>query len=411
MVLRLVLRFSFCSLFCASVLFARADLLQLQGGGTFEGEVLNPGEVPQLEYRVRSPEGVEIVLERSSVEKTEMIGTGHNRNVYNYLRMAPFAPDTVESHHNIAEWCKQRFMTEYAKEHWTRIIQLSPNDERARKSLGHTYSKTEREWKNPEIENDKKGMVRYEGRWRSTKEVELMRYSKSQGEDGNKWRQTIRRICANLHDPKAQAELAEIRSPQAARAIAEAVMNENNPGNKILLLRALSNIGTPGAFGEIIQNSFNLKNSPEVRTICFNLIREHPGSVESAGNFYASYLSSSSVEDIARGAQAIGNVGAKGQVPRLINALVTEHERKHVKGSGGMNASFNKDGSPGTNRSGGGGLSSGQSITTERYLEQNHEVLRVLNLLTGVDFGFDKARWREWLDNQSRAVTINPRRG
>jgi hypothetical protein len=42
--------------------------------------------------------------------------------------------------------------------------------------------------------------------------------------------------------------------------------------------------------------------------------------------------------------------------------------------------------------------------------EHNTEALATLTALTGVDFGYDKARWKNWLAAQKKSDSLDARR-
>jgi hypothetical protein len=101
---------------------------------------------------------------------------------------------------------------------------------------------------------------------------------------------------------------------------------------------------------------------------------------------------------------ALKEMGDPTAVGDLIDALVTTHKYKLPGGNPGqISTTFTPNGP--------GGLSVGGNRPTivSRQLS-NRPVLEALVSLTGVNFGFDKGKWKAWYAAQHRQPGMDARR-
>ena len=80
----------------------RADLFELKDGGEVDGAVVQRSEAG--DYVVRTSDGAEISLDRNSIQRVVQ----HDDATVEYRRKSRTAPDTVETHRELAEWCRAR---------------------------------------------------------------------------------------------------------------------------------------------------------------------------------------------------------------------------------------------------------------------------------------------------------------
>jgi HEAT repeat protein len=253
-----------------------------------------------------------------------------------------------------------------------------------------------------------KGYIQVAGSWKTQQQVTLEQYFDRKDKLEKEW---VRRVNAlrsiAISDSKSKVELVSINDPLAAGALAKALPLERDPDVRILLIRALGNIGTSAALHEIARWSVDdiRETNNEVRRTCFEVLRKHPAALPAIVGFYARLLhADNGPRVINQAAQALGQIDGHAAIPQLIDALVTTHvEIRIVKAQGttGM--------SSGTNTP--GGLSWGEETRKFSYDVQNHEVRLALMRLTGKDFLFDKDAWKAWLIQSRRTPTFDARRG
>ncbi|MDR1964094.1 MAG: hypothetical protein LBQ50_09980, partial [Planctomycetaceae bacterium] len=204
---------------------------------------------------------------------------------------------------------------------------------------------------------------------------------------------------------KAKSEILAITDPLATTALWNALSAERNEDTRILLLKALSNIGTSTALHSIARWSMNTNENAEVRQTCFDEIRRHPAAKQALVGFYASHLNPQhDVPTINAAALALGEIGGRSAIPQLIDALITVHtETKIIKAPGPAFGSLGNT----TGTQFGWGSQKVSDVQTSR----NQEALTALIKLTGVNFQFNKDAWRIWLIESRRTTSFNARRG
>jgi hypothetical protein len=167
----------------------------------------------------------------------------------------------------------------------------------------------------------------------------------------------------------------------------------------LLYLRALKNIGTTRALGEIARWSVE-EPIGDIRLSCIEMLQGDPA----ATRFYMNFLESAQNGQVNLAGYALGKLGDKAAIPALINALVTEHKVVLEQGSDRTQAGFD-------NR-GGGGLSMGKTTKVIDRQFKNRAVLESLvELADGPNYGFDESRWQRWWRNLRRIGYFNARRG
>jgi hypothetical protein len=109
-----------------------------------------------------------------------------------------------------------------------------------------------------------------------------------------------------------------------------------------------------------------------------------------------------------RAAYALGRLGDRSVLSPLIDALMTTHYIVLPAKSDAYTATFSPTGAGSPNSTpvsplGGTGLSAGEDRKTIPRTVSNQDVLEALiRLGGGVNFGFDKRAWRNWLANENR---------
>jgi len=387
-------------LFPISSVSATTTLL-LKDGGTLEGELLNPEEMNRREYRLKTPDGLEIILDAKLVDR---IQPREREAVIEYNRDAPLTHSTVENHFYWAKWCNENQLPDQARVHWQQILELDPDHAEARKVLG--YSRTPTGWVSHEDTFTKRGFVQdRQGRWKTPQQIDVENILGSQTDDAQRWQRTIRELYRRLPNPQAEAELLAIRHPAAFVPIRRILVDETNPEMRKMLLRLLAQFSDVASL-QFVAGWAIRPDEPydDVRRLCVEelqkRIKEHPELRPIVMAFYRNSLSPRSDQAVIHlAAQVITDFGGHEAVPELIEVLVvmkteTQQSQAPTYGFGSGGSGFSQPGRP----------------QTRQIPITNQSVLSALRRLTGVNFEFNQAAWREWHRQSQRSPSLNLRR-
>jgi hypothetical protein len=426
---------------------ARADIVELRGGGQVQGKVIpdpkNKGRVQVLLLQGRHP---------LSLQKTQIVRVVPQASpLDDYVAKREKAPPTAEAQSQLGYWCDQNRLPDLAKLHYENALALDPENELAHKKMGHV--KVDGSWLTRDDLSAAQGLVKYKGRWVTeddkTKREAADRTSAAQGS----WLRRIRILRhAIVNGPadrrrEAEAQLMAIRDPDAVVPLVR-VFGQDEAPRRILLALILSTIGGPEATTALVQRVLDEPES-EVRSVTF----EHLKQRDEAGipNRFIRALGRGDITVINRAAWALGNLNAVDSVPQLVAVLVTSEERivlPPIEGLTNVPAPPGNVPAPpgliprGFNNFGGvystppavstGAVASGligvpyyalppsaipggnyvgpskppQDAHVEVFTYRNVEVLGALQKLTGEDFGYDVEAWRRWV---TRSFNPNPR--
>jgi len=377
---------------------ATTTVLLLKDGGTLEGELLNPQELSRKLYHIKTADGIEISLDFNTVERVQ----GRERDaLVEYNTRAPLSDNTVENHLYWAKWCSEQQLPEQAKVHWQQIIELDPDHAEARRILGYTKTASGN-WESLRDKRANKGLIEYKGRWRTPYEIEVENYLTEQKETEQHWRQTIRTLCQRL--PQTEAELRSIRVPAAFPAIRDLLIDKRvnlPPQTRILLLQML--VQMPDARSLRFVAGWSVRPdepSEEIRQMCVDALlkraKEQPEVRHYMIAVYRSVLNPKTHPAIINlAAETLARIGGVEAVPELIEVLeVTVAETIQP---------------PTPTYSGGGINQPGKAVTVQRKV-RNPVVLSALQTLTGMNFDFDQAAWRNKYRESLRSPAVNLRR-
>ena len=392
-----------CLLVFLTALPLQADVFVLKDGGRIEGTLLNADETPRKLYRIEAADGLEIALEPKFIDRAR---AGEREALREYNAFAPFWENTVENHLQIADWCSQNQLPDLAKRHRSQVLEIDPEHRQARQLLGF-FKDTNGEWttQNEQL-GEKRGLVRKDGRWKSKQQIDVEQRLENQKKQEKSWADRVNALRTSLpRGEKARADILAIDDPSAIGALWNALNEEGNEDTRILLIKALSNIGTSRALHALAQWSLNGREYDELRKTCRDEIRRRPETKQALVAYYASYLYENAYPGLINAAAlGIAELDGHSAIPQLIDALVTSHTKTVTKKAPGP--SFGSMGNvQGTQ------FGWGQSTEKVTDVSQNQEVLAALRKLTGVDFGFNKDAWRNWLIQQRRTSAFNARRG
>ncbi|HEX6961291.1 MAG TPA: hypothetical protein VF175_05445 [Lacipirellula sp.] len=381
---------------------SRADVYELKDGGRVVGTT-----APRTEegvYTIRTVEGAEITLERELVERI----VPQDEAAVEYLRRSRTMPDTAEAHRELAEWCRERKLIEQADHHLARLAELDPNDEEAKRALG--YQRVGNRWLTREELMKERGMVLYEGKWRTKQDIAI-RQRKERAEDTNvDWFHDIRLWRGWLDNRRpervaeAEALLRAINDPKAAPALARVMEEEEDRDVFELLLDVLGPLEHPVAVQTLVAYTLDPAMKTDIRDECLDYLinRDRPVQIIP----YVQALKSKNNRVVNLAGYALGRIGNPAAVSPLIDALVTKHKYPIDMGPE-MNAGFNP-------RGGGGGLNiGGGGIKIIEKEESNQRVLQALVKLSGkqnVNLEYDEPAWRAWYVDQQMRQRYNSRR-
>jgi len=371
---------------------AVGEVFLLRNGGQVEGELLNPQETPRRQYVINLGEGMRITLAAAEVEK--VLRSKPEEAEYN--RIYPTYSDTAEAQWALAEWCRERRLNVQRERHLRRVVELDPDHVAARHALG--YSQVDGRWVTREEIMLERGYVRYKGQWRLPQEVQLLEEQQKLAAAQQEWFLKLKRWRAWLGgDRHAQAEenIRSINDPMAVKALAMGLRDEEDPHLRTLYIAALGNIDDVDA-ARALAIAAIADPEEELRQTCLDYLegKKRPEVVA----YFVGKLKDKDNVVVNRAALGLARMKDPSAIPALINALVTTHTFKLVRpgGDNAMSASFG---------SGGTGLSMGGGPRFVRRQISNQAVLDALVAITGCNFHFDKAAWKNWYAAQKKPPT------
>lgn len=384
----------------------RADLFELKDGGEVVGAVIERSEAG--DYVVRTADGAQISLDRNSIHRIVQ----HDEATAEYRRKSRSAPDTVESHRELAEWCRVHKMLDAADHHLARVAELDPADEDARRSLG--YMRVGERWLTSDELMTERGMIFYDGKYRTKQDAALREREKKQSTVNVDWLQQLKKWRGFLDHRRpervaeGQAHILAINDPQAAPSLIRVMEAEEDDDVFEFFLRVLAQLDHPAALQQLVAYTLDPDMNPEFRAQARDYLVRWPRPVPIVP--YVNALKSKNNAVVNLAGVALGQLGDPAAISPLIDALVTNHTRVVNPGNGGggdqMSASFNPSGG------GGGGLSMGGNapkVVKEDY--NNERVHQALMKLSGKqNFEFDEPAWRAWYVDMQIRQNVNARR-
>lgn len=398
---------------------ASADTIQLKNGGELRGELLpetrHPGHKPtdaaHRRVSIRTLTGAVVAVSRDEIE--EIIHRRPLSEEYETLRRA--AADTVNDQWELAEWCRSRSLSRERAVHLKRVVELDPAHAAAHRGLGHIQR--EGRWTTTDAMMTARGYVKYKGRYVLPQELELIEAEEHEDVAEKAWFRRIRRWEGWLDSDRADRHsdalsgLKSIRDDNAVLALSRTFRNSASEEKRLLYVDILNRIEGDKPLKPLIQQSLH-DESRFVREAAVRGVRRH--DVAAAVPIYLRALKNEHNAIVNRAGTALGQLGDESVVPILIEALVTRHQYQTLVPDQALSVATNGSMAPGgvplpPNIV--GLLATGQlpqgiqvqtnapvrmkEVTVEKN-ESNPSVLSALKLLTGEDFGFDEAAWRNW---------------
>lgn len=248
-----------------------------------------------------------------------------------------------------------------------------------------------------------RGLVRHEGRWRTSQEIMLRTRQAEVMAAQRAWATRLERLRQDCDDPSRSSvaieSIREIDDPLAVAALSSAVATDPVFRARSWYLEALARIGTSQAVSCLASITLDHPD-PETRIAAVErLAVDRPPLARAA---FLQALSGPDNARINRAAEALGRLGDPDAVLPLVAVLITEHVTIDPGNGGGLSATF----TPGQ-----GGLSAGGGPSQRRTRVQNEAVLAALVRLTGQNFEWQPEAWRAWLASQQSPADFDPRRG
>ncbi len=414
---------------------ARADIIELRGGGQVQGKVLPDA---------KSKDRVQVLLLQGrrplSLQKAQILRVLPKASpLDDYVVRREKLASTAESQYGLGSWCEEHHLTDLARLHYEQALAKDPDFEPAHKKLGHT--KVDGSWLTRDDLTAAQGLVKYKGRWVTAEEKSHLEDNEKTTAAQGSWLRRLRLLRQAIINGgpdrrrEAESQLMAIRDPDAVVPLVR-TFGQDEPPRRILLALVLSAIGGPEATAALVQRVLDEPNS-EVRTITFDHLKQR----DDAGvtRRFIRALGHRDINVINRAAWALGNLNAVDSVPHLIPMLISYEERIVVPpldggslptgsipmASGAVPRAYSNFGVvvstppavtngavasglgvlpyygqgqpfiPGGNYA--GPAKPPQDAHVEVFTYRNVEVLGALQKLTGQDFGYDIEAWRRWV--------------
>ncbi len=381
----------------------RGEVFLLTNGGRVEGEWINRSPDTPAMYEIDLADGGHVTLSKEQVDRVIVKSDA----VLAYEAALPKVPDTVKGHWAMAERCRKAGLKTQREFHLRKVLELEPGNSDARHALG--YSLVDGEWIKADEWLREQGYVRHKGAWRLPQEVELDARNERQSLEEKEWRKRLRvsrnSIVRGRNDSaEALAQLKAVNSAYAITGLKEMLSDKDEPQQlKLIYIDLLGQFDNSSAVAGLLERVMK-DPDPEIRERSIEALKKH--GVEQAVAVLSRALGDKDNKVVNHAGWALGRLGSPAAVGPLIDAVTTKHKFKITGGNpGSMNAGFSSTGgmqfSPGGQR----------PRIIEREL-QNRQVLSALTALTpqGVNFGYNKQAWKNWLAQQHYDPGINLRR-
>ncbi len=414
-------RLPFCLLFrCASLIcllaipeLCHADLVKLMSGGELRGKIIHSSDTKQ-KIRLETLTGAIVVVERDQTHFVTMRSLASEEYETRTRRIR----DTWQEHWELSEWCRQHGLTKPREIHLRRVIELSPDHEKAQAALGRVWHQGA--WIDRDELMASQGYVKYKNKYITPQELEVIEKTTEELERERGWFQKVRLWHGWLdganedRSRKAIVEFKAIDDPHAATAIVKFVCPDPRVEVRGLSVDVLVKISGHKAVAGLVKMAL-FDEATQVRSAALEGIgRDY---YQHAQNAFAKELKSDYNAVVCRAATALGRIGDKKIVGSLIDALITVHQYQVVSDVPvSPTYSFTTDGNFGSNTAAlppsvMAAVRTGQMLppvmapsndfipkktVTVRVEHYNEDVLNALVKLTQQNFGYDRRTWNLW---------------
>lgn len=388
-----------------------ADEFHLRNGGLVEGRLLEEVEADgETVLVIQTDSGAKLTINKSQIRRTKESPP----ELAEYESMRDSSPDTIESHWQLAEYCREhRLRDEREFELW-QIVRLDPDHEEARRGLG--FSKLGNQWSTQDQYMSRQGYVRVRGKWRLANEVVIDERRDEVEANIIQWRKNLENWTDWLgkrRHPEAIANLQAIEDPNAVGPLAEMLAKASTRPEKLLLIETMAQIDSHSIVRPLSIH-FLAEDDDDIRETCLRIIKDREealGGETLTPRFFMGHLdpATNSPAVINRAGRALEVLASETAVRSLIEALITEHKATigNTSSGGGQGINF---GAGGPN----GGLGSfsvgGDKPREVSQFSENPGVLAALHSLTDINYGFDKQRWLDWYIQENSNPNVDLRR-
>jgi len=391
---------------------AQADVFHLSGGGKIEGEL---AEQRDGKIVIKVGTGT-VTVPGAMVVRTEKAAPPLEQYQEKIAGVAP----TAEAHVELARWCEDKLLTEQAREHYWKAIELDADNVSARAHLGY---------------------VKVDGQWLSRREAQQARRARQADKPPadhamlyrrKQWREQFQALSRGplkgwLYGEEAQAArktVLGIKDAAAIEPLAEVFGRQTDAGKRALAVEALGHIGGDRAalaLVDLLAAERDNAVAAQARTAL--------AGIGSAGALAKMKTVMRTGGELARTrmAAALADTGgdAMDSVPWLIKNLITREERiihheptesQRAWISHGTHYAYVSDVEPVVAEAAVAWnpvisyLVYGAVLDVKATMQPWNEriwvtvrhpsVLDSLRRLTGQDFGYDLRAWRTWYFRQ-----------
>lgn len=399
-----------------------ADTIKLEGGRTIRGQILEEKSTKDKLVIKLQVGNAEVTIERSQIQ--EIIVEKSPKEQYDEIKGQ--YEQTAEDQFKLALWCEEHKLLKQRKAHLEKTLELDPDHIQAREKLG--YVKRDGKWMTANELKEAKGLIRYNGRYVTPQEKEILEQKKRQDDEEKEWHAKVKMWKTWLTgNDQSRARVGEERlrsidDPNALEAVVGHLGKEKDESLRVLMCEILRNIPGESATIELVKRCI-IDVSVNVRYAATDKLaeREDPQAVRTL----IGVLKSEHNVVLCRAAEALGTIGDASAAPALIDALVTKHKQVVTRQAGG---SFVGTSTPaiidyepvvapgvvafrpviGYQAQGFGISQPSQEVVTVPV--ENPEVRDALVEITEEDFGYNQAAWRAWLTNQKKREEVKKRR-
>lgn len=374
------------------------EKLTLDHGGAVVGSIVRDAGTPRSQLVVESAWGP-VTLQRSRVDRVVPISPAKAE----YLRRAPTVSDTADAQFALARWCRDNGLSDELRRHLRRVLVFDPDHAEARKLLG--YQQLAGQWVTREDLLAARGLIRHDGEYRTRQEVALLTQAERTEQTRRDWGDRLQAWRDDLlgsdqaRARAAEEALANLDAVEASEPLGKLLLTEEQPVARLALIDAAARLDTPTTVRSLARIALNCPDAEARATALETLTASKRQGLTAP---FIAALRSPDNTLVNRAADGLASLGDTRTLAPLIESLTTTHRRRVGADTQGDTFSFNAN--AGQFAFGGGG-----ARIVSREL-RNPNVHRALVGMTGVNFLYDKPRWRDWLAEQEAASPVDLRR-
>lgn len=375
-------------LFCADS--ALADKVFLKDGRVLDGEAAEKGD----EVEIKFPSGTAYYPKSMVLRIEDDIPLPDEFK----RRRAKIKDSDTKGLVELAEWCRLNGLDEQKTAALRDAVKAEPDHPVARAMLGEV--KFDGVWMPEQDAFKKQGLVYYYGKWVTSEEKELREALKESARLDEEYRQRIRAVIAKLGstEPKEVADarltLMSVPTEHKAKAFVEALSSKNESIRRAALEEF---DGAPNDIAAEALAHVAVADSNQVfREKAVSVIGRLSGKVV-PGRLFLMYLMESDYDVRVRAEKAIEVFPCNEAVTPLLSLLEVTVPQV------GTEISFYETGMEGAVKF--YGLSVGAQVdektrirVNNMRIEEQRCVLSALKVVTGLNFGTDVIRWRQWME-------------